>query len=81
MSTQPHKITILRSFDQQNYFTVIAQPHGFQDHNLEVQDGLAFDEMMGLMARLFVPTMDDGTPNRQVGKPLFLSLPEKEPSK
>lgn len=77
MSAQPHRITIVRGYSQQNDFTVVIEGHGFGDDKLTMVDGLAFDEMLGVVARLMIPAQSDGSPNRQVGTPLFLA-PIKE---
>jgi hypothetical protein len=69
---RPNKITILTGFNRD--FTVLVETV-FGD--VTIQDGPCFDEMLGHVARLFCPTFDDGKPCRNLGKPLFLSPPEK----
>lgn len=76
MSAQPHRITIIRNYSQQNDFTVVVENYGFGDDKLNFVDGLTFDEMFGTVARLMIPTCGDGTPNRQLGNPLFLTAPK-----
>jgi hypothetical protein len=76
MHAQPHQITILRESLQSNSFTVVTQD--FND--CPTYEHLAFDEMLGWIARTFCPTMSDGTPNRAAGKPLFLPAPKLQKS-
>lgn len=76
MNTAPRKVTILADW-RGNSFTILAET---LTREIEVCEELAFDEMLGLLSRLFVPTMDDGTVNRKCGRPLFLTLPTKSPS-
>jgi hypothetical protein len=74
MSTQAKRITVSRSYENQNYFDVFVEN---QFKMPTVIEALQFDEMLGVVARLMIPTRDDGTPNRQTGTPLFLT-PSKE---
>jgi|HubBroStandDraft_4_1064222.scaffolds.fasta_scaffold258164_2 hypothetical protein len=77
MSEQASRITISRSMGQQNYFDVVVEEKCYGGE-LAFEDGLLFDEMLGVVARLMIPTNGDGAPNRQVRKPLFLQRPKKE---
>lgn len=74
MNYAPHKITIIRSFDQQNYFTVLVQESEFGS-KIEMQTALTYDEMIGLVARICVPVNGDNQVNRHFGNPLFLEKP------
>lgn len=66
-----HKLTILHD----NYFTIVTQ-NGLGE--LGCLDGLAYDEMLGIVARLFCPVDSQGGPVRQLHRPLFLTPPAKE---
>jgi len=74
----PRKITILCNGSITGYggsFTVIAENIMGK---LEVQEELAYDEMLGVVARACCPTMSDGTPNRKIGRALFLEAPKPQ---
>lgn len=73
MHGQPRQLTVLRSFGHDNHFTVVMT----DDREVVYSEALCYDEMLGVIARAFCPTMDDGTPNRQIGRPLFLNPPGK----
>jgi len=44
--------------------------------DLNVAEDLNYDEMLGTIARALCPTMDDGSPQRFLGRPLFLTNPK-----
>lgn len=72
MNHAPTKITILRA--QQNDYTVLIETW---NHQVECADRLVYDEMLGFVARMFVPVGSDGQPMRNSwGQPLFLQKPE-----
>ena len=77
MNEQPTKVTILRGFGSQNNFHIL---HDGNWKHVEHLGDLSYDEMLGTIARLLCPVMGDGTPIRQLGKPLHLEPPE-QPSK
>ena len=68
----PVKMTIMPDFG--GGFSVIAQTI---DGKIEIANGLAFDEMLGVTARSFCPTFSDGEPIRSIGQPLFLEKPSQ----
>ncbi len=71
---QPTKVTILRAFGSQGHFDVL---HDGQWQRTAHVGGLTYDEMLGTIARLLCPVMENGSPNRQLGTPLHLEAPAK----
>ncbi len=69
----PSKITILCEFGRG--FTVLASNYMGE---IQCAESLPYDEMLGTIARACCPAFSDGSPNRSIGNPLFLTAPKQQ---